>query len=130
MDRYGHQREYIKDLLKEWGLQEAKGSENLKEESAQYVPKEAASEDFWGTHGEVEEEIEKTDEDIKKAQAVAGALNWLCTRTRPDLSFAVSRISSMATLAPLGAAALAKKVLRYLIATGNLGINYLGGKEN
>ena len=38
-----HQREYIKDLLKEWGLQEAKGSENLKEESAQYVPKEAAS---------------------------------------------------------------------------------------
>ena len=123
-----HQREYIKDLLKEWGLQEAKGSENLKEESAQYVPKEAAAEDFWAPHGEVEEEIEKADEDIKKAQAIAGALNWLCTRTRPDLSFAVSRISSMATLAPLGAAALAKKVLMYLIATGDLGINYFGGK--
>ena len=59
-----HQREYIKDLLKEWGLHDAKGSEHLKEEAAQYVQKEAASEDFWGTHGEVEEEIEKTEEDV------------------------------------------------------------------
>ena len=35
----------------------------------------------------------------------------------------------MATLAPLGAAALAKRVLRYLVATSDLGINYFGGKE-
>ena len=71
----------------------------------------------------MEEEIENTEEDLQKAQAIAGALNWLCTRARPDLSFAVSRISSMATLAPLGAAALANRVLRYLVATGDLGTN-------
>ena len=45
------------------------------------------------------------------------------------MSFVVSRIASMATLAPKAAAVLAKKALRYLVATSTIGIDYLGGPE-
>ena len=43
-----HQQEYVKELLKDWGMESAKGSENLKEEAAQYTPQAATAEELWG----------------------------------------------------------------------------------
>ena len=44
-----------------------------------------------------ETEGETDPEDVQRAQKLAGSLIWLSTRTRPDISYAQSRISSLAT---------------------------------
>ena len=49
---------------------------------------------------ELPEEQELDPEDIHRAQKMAGSLIWLSTRTRPDITYAQSRISSMMTKAP------------------------------
>ena len=48
---------------------------------------------------------------------MAGALIWLSTRTRPDIAYAQSRISSMATKAPQRAVIEGLRLLRYLQGT-------------
>ena len=60
----------------------------------------------------VEENV--APEDVHRAQKLAGSLIWLSTRTRPDITYAQSRISSMATKAPKRAFLEGIRVLRYL----------------
>ena len=60
--------------------------------------------------------------DVRTAQRLAGGLNWLATRTRPDIAFIVSQLSSAATKAPRRAIALGKRTLRYLAGTREDGI--------
>ena len=67
-------------------------------------------------------------EDVRKAQRLAGSLNWLATRTRPDISFIVSQLASAATKAPLRAIALGKRTLRYLAGARGHGILMCGPK--
>ena len=46
---------------------------------------------------ELPEESNRKFEDIHRAQKLAGSLIWLSTRTRPDIVYSQSRISSMAS---------------------------------
>ena len=55
---------------------------------------------------------------------MAGTLIWLSTRTRPDIAYAQSRISSMATKAPQCAVVEGLRVLRYLQGTKTLGLRF------
>ena len=55
---------------------------------------------------------------------MAGSLIWLSTRTRPDITYAQSRISSMATKAPKKAFQEGMRALRYLNGTKNLGLQF------
>ena len=55
---------------------------------------------------------------------MAGSLIWLSTRTRPDIAYAQSRISSMATKAPKTAVIEGLRVLRYLQGTKSLGLRF------
>ena len=55
---------------------------------------------------------------------MAGSLIWLSTRTRPDLSYAQSRISSMATKAPKRAVVEGLRLLRYLQGTKTIGLHF------
>ena len=43
--------------------------------------------------------------DVKLAQRMGGGLIWASSRTRPDIAYAVSRLSSAATKAEVGNAA-------------------------
>ena len=43
---------------------------------------------------EPEEELEKTAGQVRAAQQIAGELQWVATKTRPDVAYAVSRIGS------------------------------------
>ena len=58
----------------------------------------------------------------RKAQRLAGGLNWLATRSRPDIAFVVSLLSSAATKQPERAISLGKRCLRYLAGTKTHGI--------
>ena len=66
---------------------------------------------------------------VHKVQRLAGGLNWPATRTRPDISFVVSQLSSAAKRAPLRAVALGKRCLRYLAGTREHGIHVGSGQR-
>ena len=55
------------------------------------------------------------DEDaVRKAQACTGALLWLATRTRPEISVAVAAMSQLCTKAPGIALEIGLKTMEYL----------------
>lgn len=56
---------------------------------------------------------------IKQAQAKAGALLWLSTRTRPDLSVGVATVCRLATRNPARAAEIGVALMEYV--NGNPG---------
>ena len=95
------QEAFVRDVLKTWEMSECKPS---------LLP---------GTPTTVELPVEEEQdpEDIHRAQKIAGSLIWLSTRTRPDITYAQSRISSMMTKAPKTAVQEAIRVLRYLQGT-------------
>ena len=101
---------YCKDLLAKWGMEECRAIGSLED-----------------VGDEVPEEDEPSPNDVHKAQRLAGGLNWLATRTRPDISFVVSQLASAATRAPLRAIALGKRCLRYLARTRDHGIHMSSG---
>ncbi|CAE7537698.1 RE1 [Symbiodinium sp. CCMP2592] len=63
-----------------------------------------------------------TPSEIKEAQAVTGALLWVSTRTRPDISYAVSRCGQMATKVPQLSIAIGLQTIKYLKSTIDLAI--------
>ena len=82
------QEAFIRDTLKTWELTECKPLS---------MPGEVTN------TVELPDEPDPDSEDIHRAQKLAGSLIWLSTRTRPDIVYAQSRISSMATKAPITA---------------------------
>ena len=68
--------------------------------------------------------------DVRQAQKLSGALIWLATRTRPDIVYAQSRISSLATRAPRRALECGKRVLRYIAGTLNYGLVFSSCSSN
>ena len=95
------QEAFIRDVLKTWEMTDCKPI---------LVP---------GIPTTVELPVEEVQdpEDVHRAQKIAGSLIWLSTRTRPDITYAQSRISSMMLKAPKTAVAEAIRVLRYLQGT-------------
>ena len=100
------QEAFVRDVLKTWELTECRPL---------LTP---------GTPTKVQlpEEDEQDPEDVHRAQKIAGSLIWLSTRTRPDITYAQSRISSMMTKAPKAAVREAMSVLRYLKGTKDVGL--------
>ena len=74
------------------------------------------------TTAEPEDEPGKTQHDIRAAQQAAGELLWLSTKTRPDISYAVSRICSSTSRAPIWALEASHQVMRYLKRSQGAGI--------
>ena len=102
------QEAFVRDVLKTWEMSDCKPS---------LVP---------GTPTSVElpAEEQPDPEDIHRAQKIAGSLIWLSTRTRPDITYAQSRISSMMTKAPKTAVQEAIRVLRYLQGTKHYALSF------
>ena len=62
--------------------------------------------------------------DVRKCQAIVGELLWLSTKTRPDLSYAVSYLGSRVAKAPRRVLNLANHVLGYLKYTVDVALEY------
>ena len=98
------QEGYVEELLRHHGIQEH-------ERSLIPTQKELTSLDpsqFPTSH---------TPEELKLAQSLTGELAWLAQRCRPDLSYTVSIMGSLATRDPARVALIGHKALRYLNAT-------------
>ena len=61
---------------------------------------------------------------VKEAQGITGALLWVATRSRPDISYAVSRMGQQATRTPRLSISIGHQVLQYLNSTLRFGIEY------
>ncbi|EED18958.1 conserved hypothetical protein [Talaromyces stipitatus ATCC 10500] len=68
--------------------------------------------------------------DALEYRAAVGALIYLMICTRPDLAFALSRLSKFVQKPGIKHAAALKRVLRYLAGTQNLGIAYYKSYSN
>ena len=103
-----HQKEYLQELLTKWGLEECRGCQCI--------------------DADAEEEAEEPEEpplaDVRMAQKMGGGLIWVSSRTRPDVAYAVSRISSAAAKRPQWALRLGKRTLRYLAMARDYGLLY------
>ena len=72
---------------------------------------------------QLDEHDEPRIDGVRTAQRLAGGLNWLATRARPDIAFYVSQLASAATRCPDRAIRLGKQCLRYLAGTSDHGIH-------
>jgi hypothetical protein len=73
---------------------------------------------------------EASSADIKLFQQMIGSLLYVQIGTRPDISFAVSRLAQYASNPSPDHIRLAKYVLRYLKGTSDLKLLYDGGRRN
>ena len=74
-----------------------------------------------------EEELSPEDPNpsqLKEAQTITGALQWLTTRSRPDLVFAVNKTAQLMARFPEYATKYAHNILRYLRGTQMLGLKF------
>ena len=69
-----------------------------------------------------------TDLQRKEYQSIIGSLMFAMVGTRPDIAYAVSVLSRFSLNPSQAHIQAARRVLRYLNGTINLGINYGGGK--
>ena len=102
------QEEFIRDFLSTWEMSSCRSLSTPGEPVPLELPKE---------------EDTKPD-DVIRAQKMAGSLIWLSTRTRPDSSYAQTRISSVATKAPKRVAVEGFRLLRYLQGTKTIGLHF------
>ena len=63
------------------------------------------------------EETVFTTEELRKAQQLAGEVLWLSQRTRPDIAYTASLVSSLCARAPRRAVVVARKCIGYLQRT-------------
>ena len=95
---------YIRELLNRYGIEE---------QSSVPIPK-------WV---EPERVDDPSVDEVREAQGLTGALLWVSTLTRPDLSYAVSRCGQQATKAPQWSISCGRQALGYLKSTLDLGID-------
>ena len=71
---------------------------------------------------ECEEDI--NPETLRTAQALAGSLLWLSTRTRPDLAHCVATMSRLMTRALTRAVAIGNTMMKYIKGNPGIGLHY------
>ena len=103
------QTRYISELLERFGMTDAKPvSTPLAVGATLYKPDE-----------------ERSEEEVKLPfRELVGALNYLATGTRPDISYAVSYLGQFNNCFGRDHWTAAKRVLRYLKGTLHIGISY------
>ena len=102
----------VSDVLKSWGMSECRRATTL------------GSHDSWKQQVstvEVPEQI-PLQSDVRLAQKCAGAMLWLSTRSRPDLSYCVSRMASLCSKDPSSSLMMRKRLCRFLSGTSDHGL--------
>ena len=108
-----HQQTYTRKLLRTFNM------ENANALSAPMIGKSRTEEDPYRTA-----EIDEAEVDKSQYLAVVGALLYLATNTRPDISFAVSVLARHSQKPTARHWQGVKHLLRYLRGTEDLGLHY------
>ena len=100
-----HQQKYVQEVLQKHGVQCSESVPCLKISDGP-------------------EEQDPAREDIKQAQIVTGELEWLTSRTRPDIAFSASIMARMIHKRPKWVKETGMQVLKYLHGSMGWGLNY------
>ena len=103
---HANQRSYIKELGKRYGMENEKQAVPIKDVT------------------EPEEEEGRTLEQVREAQKIAGEIQCVATKTRLDIMFAVAKVGSATAKSPVWAKEIGLGILRYLVSTQTLGIEF------
>ena len=103
-----HQCGYLKDVLKRHGMEAGM----------------APVKNLFANLGEDDTEEVQTG-DLRQAQQVIGELQWLVTRTRPDMVYHVGVMARLAHRRARHVVKLGDELLRYLSATSSKGLHYM-----
>eukprot|EP00439_Symbiodinium_sp_Y106_P027584 s4975_g3.t1 len=101
-----NQEDYVRDLLAKYPSVEGESEVPFLKEEAELAEEEASP------------------VLLRKAQAFAGAFQWLTCRSRPDIAFATNRIAQLMSRYPRYAMRCSETLLRYLRKTASLGIRF------
>ena len=105
---YINQQPFIQELVKRYGLEGEKSGTPMSTRDVADIP----------------EEPSRSATDIKEAQKIAGELLWISTRTRPDISYGVSRLCSSCAKSPKWVVETGKQIVKFLNKTQDLSIKY------
>ena len=94
-----HQASYEEELLKKWSVH----SSAMQLQFKLPTPEE-----------EAEMQKSESPDEVRQAQACTGALLWLATRTRPELSVGAASMSRLCTKSPGTTLHIGKKIMEYL----------------
>lgn len=110
-DIYIHQRKYIQDVLKRFGMTHCKPATTPADRSIYEIP----------------------DDDNNREKfpyrEIIGSLMYASTGSRPDISFIVNYLSRFMENPQKGHYVAAMRVLRYLNSTQNYGLRFAGNQE-
>jgi len=62
---------------------------------------------------------------VKRAQGIVGELNWLTTRSRPDLAFSVGLVARLIHRRPHYVLELCEHLMKYVNYTRDLALVYV-----
>ena len=107
---YLHQHAWISTELKKRGWSTMGGCDNLPDvEEGVWVPKEHTGQYY---------------ADLKTCQKELGCLQWVCLRSRPDLSAYVGTLASLQTIDPAKVLQLCARAWKYLKGTEHVKLHY------
>ncbi|CAE7295290.1 GIP, partial [Symbiodinium necroappetens] len=110
---------YIRDLLRQHGVQENPGS----------LTAPCAREWLQDPDSEDDEDQGAEEAVVKLAQKATGEILWLSTRSRPELAHPVACMASRALRKPTKTLEIAKRVMNYLSKTVEYGLHYVRDEE-
>ena len=94
------QKKYEQEILARWNIKESTTFPNFKVSEADM---------------ETQDHVDKNQ--IREAQALAGSLLWLSTRSRPDLAYGVAALSRLVARNPARSIEIAHSLLAYMKGT-------------
>ena len=130
-----HQTDFVPELLETYGMSSARGSltpgDKIPEVEAHSSTCSTAQKaklpvsSGGGSQVNKNPAHQKHDlKDIRAAQGIAGSIQWLSCKTRPDVAFTAHVVSSLAATDPIRSLQIAHRLLRYLAATYDRGLLY------
>ena len=111
---------YVRDLLRQHGVQERAGDPLTVPCSREWLQDEESGDE----DGAPEEAT------IRMAQKATGEALWLSTRSRPELAHSVACMAGKALKKPLRTLEISKRVIQYLAKTADYGIMYKPSRDD
>jgi len=118
-----HQRTFTEELLRLWGMAQCRPSATPGDKADGEATTAQKAKEI--KHKENKEQKEKPDAGaVHMAQRLCGSLQWLASRTRPDIACTVHRAASMATTFPELSLKVGIRLLRFLANSRSTGLLY------
>ena len=118
-----HQRPFAEEVLRQWHMESCRTADTPGDKADTEFAKSKHRTGGATSLNDCAVRDDSVDpQAVVQAQRLAGSFQWLASRSRPDISYTVSRMASKCTTEPEWALATGMRLLRYMRKTADLGI--------